>query len=100
MEEKSEQKLIDIDGILYAKNPKLFKVIPKFLVSYLKRIIHQDELNSILTENTYKKAVDFMNSIMEKFKMTINVNGFITFQTKKNTFLCRTIRFVECKFLP
>lgn len=76
MEEKREQKLIDIDGILYAKNPKLFKVIPRFLVSYLKRIIHQDELNSILIENTDKKGVDFMNSVMEKFKMTINVNGF------------------------
>ena len=37
--------LIDIDKILREKAPKHVKYIPKFVVSYLKRIVHQDELN-------------------------------------------------------
>lgn len=37
--------LIDIDKILQTKAPKHYKYIPKFVVSYLKRIVHQEELN-------------------------------------------------------
>lgn len=37
--------LIDIDRILREKAPKQSKYIPKFVVSYLKHIVHQDELN-------------------------------------------------------
>ena len=35
--------LIDIDKILRAKAPKRYKYIPKFLISYLKKIVHQEE---------------------------------------------------------
>ena len=34
--------LIDIDKILRAKAPKRYKYIPKFLISYLKKIVHQE----------------------------------------------------------
>lgn len=37
--------LIDIDKILREKAPKKSKYIPKFVVSYLKHIVHQEELN-------------------------------------------------------
>ena len=37
--------LIDIEKILKTKAGKKYKYIPRFVVSYLKRIVHQDELN-------------------------------------------------------
>jgi hypothetical protein len=46
--------LIDIDRILREKAPKHVKYIPKFVVSYLKRIVHQDELNVFLKESKDK----------------------------------------------
>ena len=46
--------LIDIDKILREKAPKHVKYIPKFVVSYLKRIVHQDELNVFLRESKDK----------------------------------------------
>ena len=36
--------LIDIDRILREKAPKQSKYVPRFVVSYLKHIVHQDEL--------------------------------------------------------
>ena len=40
--------LIDIDKILKTKAGKKSKYIPRFVTSYLKRIVHQDELNVFL----------------------------------------------------
>ena len=46
--------LIDIDKILQTKAPKHYKYIPKFVVSYLKRIVHQEELNVFLRDSKDK----------------------------------------------
>ena len=39
---------IDIKKVLLSKNPSLAKVVPGFVINYLKRIVHQDELNDYL----------------------------------------------------
>ena len=46
--------LIDIDKILRTKAPKHYKYIPKFIVSYLKKIVHQEEINVFLRESKDK----------------------------------------------
>ena len=46
--------LIDVDKILRTKAPKQYKYIPKFVVSYLKKIAHQDEINVFLNESKDK----------------------------------------------
>ena len=49
--------LIDIDKILKEKLGAKAKYIPGFLVSYLKRIVHQEELNGFLRESEDKVGV-------------------------------------------
>ncbi len=39
---------LDVEKILYSKNPGLKKALPGFIIRYLKRIVHQDELNDFL----------------------------------------------------
>ena len=39
--------LIDIEKILKTKAGKKYKYIPRFVVSYLKHIVHQDELKCL-----------------------------------------------------
>ena len=50
--------LIDIDKVLREKAPKYYKYIPKFVVSYLKRIVHQEELNVFLRESKDKVGIE------------------------------------------
>ena len=52
--------LIDIERILKEKLGAKYKYVPVFLVSYLKRIVHQDELNVFLRESKDKVGVDFL----------------------------------------
>lgn len=67
--------LLDLDKILESKAPKLYKRIPKFVLNYLKRLIHIDELNEILTRYADKDGVDFASSCVEYFNLKLNVVG-------------------------
>jgi putative hemolysin len=67
---------IDIDGILRSKAPKQYKFIPRFLVSYLKKIIHQDEINDFLINDAKgKTGVEFLETCMEYLDVKIDVRG-------------------------
>ena len=41
---------IDVDKVLASKSPTLKKIIPRFVLAWLKRIIHQDEINYFLSK--------------------------------------------------
>ena len=67
--------LIDIDKVLREKAPKYYKYIPRFVVSYLKRIVHQEELNVFLRESKDKVGVDFLKACLEFLDANIVVKG-------------------------
>lgn len=57
------------------KAPTLARRIPKFIINYIKRKVHVDELNHILTIYADKKGVDFMDAVVDYFNLTLDVNG-------------------------
>lgn len=67
--------LIDIDKILREKAPKQSKYIPKFVISYLKRIIHQEELNVFLRDSKDRVGVDFLQACLDFLDAKIVVKG-------------------------
>lgn len=66
---------IDIDKILADKAGKKARYVPRFLVSYLKKIIHQDEVNYFLRLHNDKYGLDFIRSFMEFFNNSFDVRG-------------------------
>ncbi len=67
--------LIDIDRIINEKVGKKAKYIPGFLRSYLKRIVHQDELNEFLIESKDKVGVDFLEACMQFLDVKVEIIG-------------------------
>ena len=53
----SIEKTIDIDKILKSKMGSKAKYVPRFLVSWLKKIVHEDEVNKFLWERDRKSVV-------------------------------------------
>ena len=39
---------IDIEQIIAAKNPRLARLLPRFILHYIKRVIHENEVNYVL----------------------------------------------------
>lgn len=67
--------LIDIDKVLDAKNPKLRKRLPKFVVNYLKRIVHQEEINKFIWSKRDVKGLPYADAIIENFGAEVSVYG-------------------------
>lgn len=67
--------LIDVDKIIKEKAGKKANRIPRFLVSYLKRIVHQEEINNFLTSVSDKQGVDFLEACMNYLDIKLEVEG-------------------------
>lgn len=70
-----QEKFIDIEKVIKSKNPKLLKVLPKFIVNYLKRIVHQDEVNKVLDDFKDIYDYEFCNELIKRFDIKVNVKG-------------------------
>ena len=75
METSETQKplKIDLDQLLEDKSPRAKRFIPKFILRYLKRIIHQDEVNKFLADHHNVYGVDFADAVIKFFNVKINV---------------------------
>ncbi|MEI7980962.1 MAG: 1-acyl-sn-glycerol-3-phosphate acyltransferase [Bacteroidota bacterium] len=67
------ERLIDIEALFAAKNPRLLKFIPGFILSYLKRIVHQDEVNGYIWRNRDKTGLPFVDAILSEFGVNTRV---------------------------
>jgi 1-acyl-sn-glycerol-3-phosphate acyltransferase len=66
-------KQIDIKNVIRSKNPKLLKIIPGFIIKYIKRVIHEDEINIALERYKDAEGLDFVDGILKEFGARINV---------------------------
>jgi putative hemolysin len=69
------EKTIDIDSILKGKMGAKAKFVPKPLISWLKRIAHQDEVNAFLWENRDKTGVEWLKACIKYLDMTLVIEG-------------------------
>ena len=69
------EKTIDIDSILKNKMGAKAKWIPRPLVSWLKRIAHQEEVNAFLWESRDKVGTPWLEACVEYLQMTLEVEG-------------------------
>ncbi|MDD4114374.1 MAG: 1-acyl-sn-glycerol-3-phosphate acyltransferase [Massilibacteroides sp.] len=73
MADKEDICRIDIKQILKQKAPSYAGKIPDFIVNYLIKTVHQDELNDILTRYQDKQGVEFMQELIGYFDLTLTL---------------------------
>lgn len=61
---------IDVEKVISAKSPSLAKRIPKFIIRYLKKIIHQDEINDMLSKFGDTTGVEFAENVVRYLNVT------------------------------
>jgi len=66
---------IDVEEVLRTKNPSLAKAVPGFLIRYLSRIIHQDDINMILRDHGHLRDTDFIRASLETMGISYTVSG-------------------------
>jgi putative hemolysin len=71
MENKAVQ--INIEQIIKSKSEKLHHFLPRFIINYIRRILHEEEINEILNRYHEQDGISFANGIMEEFNVKFNV---------------------------
>jgi 1-acyl-sn-glycerol-3-phosphate acyltransferase len=66
---------VDVEDVLRSKNPSLARAVPEFALNYLKRIIHQDDINTILREYGHLKDAEFIRGALDFMGITYKVFG-------------------------
>lgn len=69
------RQTINIKEVIRSKNERLAKVLPEFVYRYIRRIIHEREINEFLYENREKRGLDFVKAVIDLFELKIIVNG-------------------------
>lgn len=68
-------QLIDVEKVFASKDAKLLRRMPKFLIRYLKRIVHQDEINELLIKNEGVEGIDFVTRILDFMEVKVEIRG-------------------------
>lgn len=69
------EKTIDIEKILAGKMGSKVKMVPGFVISWLKHIIHEDEVNKYLWESRHLTGTEWLTECVRYLDMTLDVVG-------------------------
>jgi putative hemolysin len=66
---------IDIRKVIGSKNPRLLKMLPGFVLRWIERTLHQEELNKFVADNNHHKGVAFAQAIVDGFEINCISHG-------------------------
>jgi len=73
--ETEQNNLIDLRKIFTAKVPKLMKWMPECLFRKIQRLLHEADINEILTKYADKQGLDFVNAVIDDFNLELELKG-------------------------
>ncbi|NVO09648.1 MAG: 1-acyl-sn-glycerol-3-phosphate acyltransferase [Bacteroidales bacterium] len=68
-------KYLDLEDVIEKSKSRLLKRLPKFIVKLIIKIVKQEEINLILTNHSSDIGVDFLNSMIKEFNLTLEIEG-------------------------
>ena len=74
------ESILDLKQIISDKNPALAKKIPWFVMNYLKRVIHINDLNDFLAINHNKQGLDFAAGALDFLNISYSCTGLDNLQ--------------------
>ncbi len=94
------ERLIDIEALFASKNPKLLRIIPGFILSYLKKITHQEAVNGYIWRNRDKVGLPFVEAILKEFGVNVEVRDNRSIPVPSTNVVPVTGRFIVASNHP
>ncbi|MDF1548321.1 MAG: 1-acyl-sn-glycerol-3-phosphate acyltransferase [Bacteroidales bacterium] len=73
---QDEPALIDTEKLIKKGNSPILKRMPQFVVNFIKKLIHQDEVNQQIIEHKEKYGLDFIEANMKYLNISMIMHGF------------------------
>lgn len=85
----TSKNLINLEEIIKNSNSGILKKMPRFVVNYLKKLIHQDEINKIVNDNREKTGLEFVKAVMQYLNASIKpIWADDKFENERCIFVC------------
>ncbi len=72
---ESIEKTIDIDKVLRSKIGDKMRFVPRFAVNWLKRLVHEDEVNRFLWSSRDKEGTEWLEECVKYLDMRVTIEG-------------------------
>jgi 1-acyl-sn-glycerol-3-phosphate acyltransferase len=68
------ERFFDLEQLFATKNPGLFRMLPGFVFSYLKKITHQEEINGYIFKHRDKYGLAFIDAMLNEFGVRTEIS--------------------------
>ena len=75
MTKESIEKTIDIEKVLRSKMGNKTRFVPRFLINWLRRIIHEDEVNAFLWQHRGQEGTEWLEACVRYLDMKVTIEG-------------------------
>lgn len=72
---ESMEKTIDVEKVLQSKMGNKARWVPGFLVNWLRRLIHEDQVNAFLWEHRNQEGTEWLIECVKYLEMHITIEG-------------------------
>lgn len=72
---ENKKPFINIEEILKDKNAQAHKWLPSFVLGYIKRIVHEKEINRVMSVIGHLQGIDFVNALVKEFGVEVTLTG-------------------------
>jgi putative hemolysin len=69
------KKWVNVEELLKTKAPKVYKFLPGFLIRYVSKLIHEDDINYVINHNHDQHGVDFAKGALKTMGVKVVVDG-------------------------
>jgi putative hemolysin len=70
-----QKKFIDIEKIFKEKNPSAYKWTPSFIIRYIKRVLHEEDLNNFQKSSDTLFEFDYCDATVKEFGLKVIIKG-------------------------
>lgn len=75
MNQEAQKPFVDLEKLFQEKNPKLAKRLPKFILNWLRRVIHENDLNKFMADNGHMDGINFCKQVISDWGVKADVTG-------------------------
>lgn len=71
----SMENFVDVRRLIKNKNPKLLRWLPGFVIRWLEKIIHQEDVNHFFAAHEHSDEYDFSKGVIDLLNLQVSLQG-------------------------
>ena len=72
---EDKDKYIIIREVIRGKNPQLLRWMPRFLLRYIERVVHEEDINQVMANIGHLHGLDFVDALLEELGVQVTLQG-------------------------